>query len=83
MRRKLLSGAHEWIGADELISSLMVWMLSARKISGSFKFVMRSVLDGGVGMARGGMLERSIDMFDLLSALEADRDDCVELSEDI
>jgi len=83
MRRKLLSGAHEWIGAEELINSLMVWMLSARNISGSFRFVMSSVLDGGVGMESAGRVDRSIDMFDLLSALEAERDDCAELSEDI
>jgi len=83
MRRKLLNGAHEWIGAEELIRSLIVWMLSARKISGSFKFVMSSVFDGGVGLSRGGMVDRSMVMFAFLEARDVERDDAAELSEDI
>lgn len=83
MRRKLLNGAHEWIGADELIRSLIVWMLSARKISGSFKFVIRRVFVGGCGNTRGGMLERSMFMAAFLEAREVERDDDAELSEDI
>lgn len=49
MRLKDLRGAQEWIGAEELMSSLMVWRLSGRNISRSFKFVIIKVLDGGVG----------------------------------
>lgn len=67
MRRKDLRGAQEWIGAEVLISSLMVWRLSARKTEGSWRLVIRSVLEGGVGICRGGMAERSMDIF----ALEA------------
>lgn len=70
MRRKDLRGAHEWIGADVLMSSRMVWRLSARKTEGSCRLVMRSVLDGGVGICNGGIAERSIDIF----ALDARRD---------
>lgn len=61
IRRNDLSGAHEWMGADELIRSLIVWRLSARKISVSCRFVMSRVFDGGVGGCNGGMQERSID----------------------
>lgn len=43
-------------------------MLSARKISGSLRFVISSVLDGGVGSIRGGMVERSIDMLAFLDS---------------
>ena len=49
MRRKDLRGAQECIGADEFMRSLMVWRLSGRNISRSFRFVIMSVLDGGVG----------------------------------
>lgn len=42
--------------------SLMVWRLSARKISGSWRLVTRRVFDGGVGCCRGGREERSIDI---------------------
>lgn len=59
MRRKDLSGAQEWIGADALINSLIVWRLSARNISGSCRLVMRSVFDGGDGWLSGGREERS------------------------
>ncbi len=62
MRRKDFSGAQEWMGADELIKSLIVWMLSARNISGSLRLVIRRVFEGGVGWTRGGRLERSIDI---------------------
>jgi hypothetical protein len=44
---------------------------------------MRRVFDGGVGATRGGMLERSIDMFVFLDSREVGRDDCGELSVDI
>jgi hypothetical protein len=54
MRRNDLRGAHEWIGAEELMSSLMVWRLSGRNISRSFRFVIMRVLEGGVGCWRGG-----------------------------
>lgn len=72
IRRKLLRGAHEWIGAEELMSSLMVWMLSARNISGSFKLVMRRVFEGGVGCVSAGMLDRSIDILDRLREVGLD-----------
>jgi hypothetical protein len=71
------------MGAEELMRSLMVWILSARKISGSFRFVMRSVFEGGVGIASGGIVERSIDMFAFLDSRDVGRDDAGELSEDI
>lgn len=59
MRRNDLRGAHEWSGAEELMRSLMVWRLSGRNISRSFKFVMMRVLDGGVGWWKGGTAEIS------------------------
>lgn len=59
MRRKDLRGAQEWMGAVALINSLMVWRFSALKISGSCKFVIRSVFDGGEGGVSGGSEERS------------------------
>jgi len=83
MRRKLLSGAHEWIGAEELIRSLIVWMLSARKIEGSFKFVMRRVLEGGVGCESGGIVDKSMDMFGERLPREEGRDESGVLSRDI
>lgn len=61
MRRKDLRGAQEWIGADVLMRSLMVWRLSARNISRSCKFVMSNVFDGGVGRASGGIVDKSND----------------------
>jgi hypothetical protein len=82
MRRKDLSGAHEWMGAEELMRSLIVCKLSARKISVSCKFVMRRVFEGGVGCVRGGMVERSIES-GVRDSLEVGRDDCGELWEDI
>lgn len=62
MRLKDLRGAHEWIGAEAWMRSLMVWRLSARKISESWRLVMRRVFEGGVGCCRGGREERSIDI---------------------
>lgn len=59
MREKDLRGAQVWMGAEVLIRSLIVWRLSGRKISLSLRFVMRRVLEGGVGCTRGGRLERS------------------------
>lgn len=47
--RKDLRGAQVWIGAEALMSSLMVWRLSARKISASWRLVIKSVFEGGVG----------------------------------
>ena len=61
MRRKERSGAQEWIGAEALIKSLIVWRLSARKTSGSWRLVINRVFEGGVGMLRGGIVERSRD----------------------
>jgi len=60
--RKDLRGAHEWIGAEALIRSLMVWRLSARKISASERLVIKRVFEGGVGWIRGGRFERSMDI---------------------
>jgi len=62
MRRNDFSGAQEWIGAEALIKSLIVWRLSGRKTSRSCRLVMISVFDGGVGVERGGMPERSRDI---------------------
>lgn len=39
--------------------SLMVWRLSGRNISRSFRFVIMRVLDGGVGCWRAGTAEIS------------------------
>lgn len=39
----------------------MVCKFSGRKISSSCRFVMRSVLDGGVGWMSGGIVDRSRD----------------------
>jgi hypothetical protein len=82
MRRNERRGAQEWIGADALMRSLIVWRLSARKISGSWRFVMRRVLDGGVGIERGGMVERSMDI-GVRDPLDEGREDRGELSVDI
>lgn len=83
MRRKLFSGAQECIGAEELIRSLMVCMLSARNISGSLRLVMRSVLEGGVGIDRGGRVERSMDMLAFLDSLDVGLDEGGEVSDSI
>lgn len=82
MRRKERRGAQEWIGAEELIRSLIVWRLSARKISGSWRLVMRRVLEGGVGMERGGIVERSMDI-GVRDSLDEGREERGELSVDI
>lgn len=82
MRRKERRGAHEWIGAEALMRSLMVWRLSARKISESWRFVMRRVLEGGVGMVRGGMVERSMDI-GVRDSREEGREERGELSVDM
>jgi len=81
MRRKDLRGAQEWIGAEELMRSLMVWRLSGRKISMSWRLVIRRVLEGGVGAWRGGMADRSIERG--VREREEGRDDCVELGVDM
>lgn len=47
------------MGAEELISSLIVCRLSGLNISRSFRFVIIRVLDGGVGCWRGGTAEIS------------------------
>jgi len=83
IRRKDFNGAHECIGAEELMSSLIVWRLSARKTSTSCKFVISRVLDGGVGAMRGGSLERSmLDGLDRCT-LESGLEDGGEVSENI
>lgn len=61
IREKDFKGAQEWIGAEVLMRSLIVWRLSGRKISASFRLVIRRVLEGGVGWVRGGRLVRSRD----------------------
>ena len=80
MRLKDLRGAHEWIGAEALMRSLMVWRLSARKISASCRLVMRRVFEGGVGCCSGGIEERSNDIGVLDPLDETGRDVGGELS---
>jgi hypothetical protein len=80
MRRKDLRGAQAWIGAEESMRSLMVWRLSGRKMAVSRRFVMRRVFEGGVGIDRGGTIERSIDMV-LRESLEVGRDEGGEVFE--
>jgi len=80
MRRNDLSGAQEWMGAEVLMSSLIVCKLSARKTEGSWRLVMRSVFDGGVGICKGGIAERSIDIF-ALEARDVGREDGGEVGE--
>lgn len=62
IRLKDLRGAHEWMGAEELIRVRISWRLSARKTRGSERFVIMRVFEGGVGWTIGGMLERSRDI---------------------
>lgn len=81
MRLKDLRGAHEWIGAEALMRSLMVWRLSARKISASWRLVIRRVFEGGVGCCSGGREERSIDIGVLDPLDETGRDVGGEFSE--
>lgn len=64
MRRNDLRGAHVWIGAARSIRDRTVCRLSGRKMSASWRFVKRRVLDGGVGWASGGMVLRSRDMLE-------------------
>lgn len=80
MRLKDLRGAHEWMGAEALMRSLMVWRLSARKISASCRLVMRRVFEGGVGCCSGGIEERSNDIGVLEPLDETGRDVGGELS---
>ena len=64
--------------------SLIVWRLSERKISVSWRFVIRRVFEGGVGIVKAGMEERSIDIGVLvLDSLEDGREERGELSDDI
>jgi hypothetical protein len=80
MRRKDLRGAQEWIGAEALTRSLMVWRLSARNISASWRLVIRRVFEGGVGCCNGGREDRSIDIGVLDPFEETGRDVGGELS---
>jgi len=82
IRRKDFSGAQEWIGADWLISSLIVSRLSARKISASWRLVIMSVFEGGVGWDSAGTVVRSIDI-ELRDSLDTGREAGGEVSEDI
>lgn len=79
IRRNDLRGAQEWMGAEALTRSLMVWRLSARKISTSWRLVIMSVFDGGVGSCRGGRLERSMDIGVLDPLDDTGREDGGEL----
>jgi len=81
MRRKDFKGAHEWIGAEAFIRSLIVCRLSGRNISVSCRLVMSNVFDGGVGSVSGGMVERSKESG--VRGLEEGLDDSGELSADI
>lgn len=65
MRLKDFRGAQEYMGAVELMRSRIVCKLSGRKISGFWRLVKMSVLEGGVGWVNGGMLLRSSDRVDL------------------
>jgi len=49
------------MGADVLMSSRIVWRLSARKTMGSLRLVIMRVFEGGVGSVYGGMEERSME----------------------
>jgi len=49
------------MGALVLMSSRIVWRLSARKTIGSLRLVIISVFEGGVGCEYGGMEERSME----------------------
>lgn len=71
------------MGADELIRSLIVCILSARNISGSLRLVIRSVFEGGVGIDRGGIVERSIDMLAFLDSRNVGRDEGGDVSDNI
>lgn len=81
MRRKDFSGAQEWIGAELFMSSRISCRLSARKTSASWRFVMMSVFEGGVGCTRGGMLERSMLIGLDLRLLETGRESGGEVGE--
>jgi len=52
----------------------MVWRLSARNISASWRLVIRRVFEGGVGWIRGGRVERSMDMLLFRDAREVGLD---------
>lgn len=83
MREKDLSGAQVWIGAEVLMRSLMVSRFSGRKMSFVERLVMMRVLDGGVGMLRGGRFERSRERPAERERRDEGRDDWGEDSVDI
>ena len=60
----------------------MVCRLSAWKISEACRLVIKRVLEGGVGMERGGMVERSIDI-GVRDSLDDGREERGKLSVDI
>ena len=59
IRRKDGRGENEFRGAIEEISERIVARVDGWKRERSWRSVIRSVLDGGVGLERGGRLERS------------------------
>lgn len=59
MRRKDFNGAHECNGAESLIRSRILKSWVGWNMAGSCRLVMRRVLDGGDGLIRGGIEERS------------------------
>lgn len=63
--------------------SLIVRRFSGRKMSFVERLVMMRVLEGGVGMLRGGRFERSRERPAERERLEEGRDDCGEDSVDI
>ena len=72
----------EEVGSSESEISVCRWVsVDGAKIAGSCRFVTRSVLEGGLGSERGGMLERSIDMGALLRRGDGTCD--VEDAEDV
>lgn len=82
IREKDFKGAQEWIGAEVLMRSRMVWRLSGRKTDLSCRLVIMSVFEGGVGKESGGREERSRDNGDR-ERLELGLDEAGEVSEDI
>lgn len=51
------------MGTSEEMCCLIVARAAGWKIAKEFRFVMRSVFEGGAGVESGGRFERSIDRF--------------------
>lgn len=59
MRRKDLRGEKAWRGAEESMRERIWERVAGEKMVGSWRLVMRRVLEGGEGVMRGGREERS------------------------